>query len=137
MRSVVDLTYIAIWAIVRLLRNESLQRVNNHFYDILDIIFLRQGLVGRGTVCYHVRKNDEEFIIKDYWAIGGNKEALNEIKMMEKMKGVRGVPQLVKYWLVEVAPGKVDQTVEYCYKSMRSLQGTFHTHIHVVLKPRG
>lgn len=112
-------------------------RVNDHFYDILDIIFSRQGLVGRGTVCYHVRKNDEEFIIKDYWAIGGNKEALNEIKMMEKMKGVRGVPQLVEYWLVEVTPGKVDQTVEYRYRSVRSLQGTFRTHIRVVLKPRG
>ncbi|KAG1767509.1 hypothetical protein EDD22DRAFT_949965 [Suillus occidentalis] len=95
--------------------------VNNHFYDILDIIFLRQGLVGHSTVCYHVRKNNEEFIIKDYWAIGGNKEALNEIKMMEKMKGIHGVPQLVKYWLVEVAPGK----------------GTFCTHIRVVLKPWG
>ncbi|KAG1841110.1 hypothetical protein DFJ58DRAFT_845101 [Suillus subalutaceus] len=106
-------------------------RVNDHFYDILDIIFSRQGLVGRGTVCYHVRKNDEEFIIKDYWAIGGNKEALNEIKMMEKMKGVRGVPQLVEYWLVEVTPGKVDQTVEYRYRVHSVL--TFA----VVLKPRG
>jgi hypothetical protein len=27
MHSIVDLTYIAIWAIVRLLRNESLQRI--------------------------------------------------------------------------------------------------------------
>ncbi|KAG2074019.1 hypothetical protein BDR04DRAFT_1115877 [Suillus decipiens] len=62
--------------------------VNDHFYDILEIIFLRQGLVGCGT------------------AIGGNKEALNEIKMMEKMKGVCGVLQLVEYWLVEVTPGK-------------------------------
>ncbi|KAG2153068.1 uncharacterized protein EDB93DRAFT_1102815 [Suillus bovinus] len=97
-------------------------RVIDHFYDILDIIFSRQGLVGRSTVCYHARKDDEEFIIKDYWAIGGKKEALNEIRMMEKMEGVRGVPQLVEYWLVEVAPGKVDQTVEYHYKSVRSLQ---------------
>jgi hypothetical protein len=82
--------------------------VNNHFYNILEIIFLRQGLVGHGTVCYHARKDGEEFIIKDYWAIGGNKAALNEIKMMEKMKGVRGVPQLVKHWLIEIVPGKVD-----------------------------
>ncbi|KAG2744085.1 hypothetical protein P692DRAFT_20746369 [Suillus brevipes Sb2] len=53
------------------------------------------------------------------------------------MKGVCGVPQLVEYWLVEVTPGKVDQTVEYRYRSVRSLQGTFRTHIRVVLKPRG
>lgn len=55
---------------------------------------------------------------------------------MEKMKGVRGVPELVEYWLVELMPGKVDQTADYWYKALRSLQGTFHTHIHVVLKPR-
>ncbi|KIK35462.1 hypothetical protein CY34DRAFT_96033 [Suillus luteus UH-Slu-Lm8-n1] len=112
-------------------------QVIDHFYDILDIIFSRQGLVGCGTVCYHARKDDEEFIIKDYWAIGGKKETLNEIRMMEKMEGVHGVPQLVEYWLVEVAPGKVDQTVEYRYKSVRSLQGTFCTHIHMVMKPWG
>jgi hypothetical protein len=98
---------------------------------------ISRGLVGCGTVCYHVRNDGEEFIIKDYWAIGGNKEALNEIKMMEKMKGVHGIPQLVEHWLVEITPGKVDQTVEYQYKSMRSLQDTFHTHIHLVLKPWG
>lgn len=91
--------------------------------------------MGRGTVCYLAKKDGQDYIIKDYWAIGGNKEALNKMKMMEKMKGVCGVPELVEYWLVELMPGKVDQTADYWYKALRSLQGTFHTHIHVVLKP--
>ncbi|KAG2127095.1 hypothetical protein DEU56DRAFT_700850, partial [Suillus clintonianus] len=92
--------------------------------------------VGRGTVCYLARKDGEEFIIKDYWAMGGDEEALNEIHMMEKMSGVRGVPKLVEYWLVESEPNKVDQTQNYRFKSVRSLKGTFRTHVRVVLKPR-
>ncbi|KAG2117579.1 hypothetical protein DEU56DRAFT_717703, partial [Suillus clintonianus] len=111
-------------------------RVKDHYYDILEIIFSRQGLVGRGTVCYLARKDGEEFIIKDYWAMGGDEEALNEIHMMEKMSGVRGVPKLVEYWLVESEPNKVDQTQNYRFKSVRSLKGTFRTHVRVVLKPR-
>ncbi|KAG2130741.1 hypothetical protein DEU56DRAFT_954656 [Suillus clintonianus] len=68
-------------------------RVKDHYYDILEILFSRQGLVGRGTVCYLARKDGEEFIIKDYWAMGGDEEALNEIHMMEKMSGVLRCPQ--------------------------------------------
>ena len=84
-------------------------RVKDHHYNILEIIFSRQGLqVGRSTVCYLARKDGEEYIIKDYWAIGGNEKALNEINMMKKMEGVCGIPQLVEYWLVEVTPDKVD-----------------------------
>ncbi|KAG1796565.1 hypothetical protein EV424DRAFT_1546970 [Suillus variegatus] len=60
-------------------------QVNDHYYDILKIIFSRQGLAGHGTVCYLVKKDGQDYIIKDYWAIGGNKEALNKMKMMEKI----------------------------------------------------
>ncbi|KAG0700642.1 hypothetical protein DFH29DRAFT_1000887 [Suillus ampliporus] len=61
---------------------------------MLEIIFSSQGLVGRGTVCYLAKKDDEEFIIKDHWVLGGEKEAMNEVNMMRKMNGVRGVPKV-------------------------------------------
>ncbi|KAG1881761.1 hypothetical protein C8R48DRAFT_14599 [Suillus tomentosus] len=111
-------------------------RVDKNTYDILEIIFSTQGLVGRGSVCYLARKDDEEYIIKDHWVLGGKKAVLNEINMMKKMEGVRGVPQLVEYWLVEVAPGEVDDTQAYRYKFPRSIQDTFRTHVRLVLKPR-
>ncbi|KAG2336847.1 hypothetical protein BDR05DRAFT_1005493 [Suillus weaverae] len=71
--------------------------VNNHYYDMLEIIFSSQGLVGHGTICYLSRKDDEEFIIKDHWVLGGEKEAMNEINMMKKMSGVHGVPTLIEH----------------------------------------
>ncbi|KAG2126070.1 hypothetical protein DEU56DRAFT_916219 [Suillus clintonianus] len=93
-------------------------------------------LVGRGTTCYLARKDDEEYIIKDHWVLGSESEVLNEICMMKKMDGLRGVPHLVEYWLVEMEPGEVDETVKYRQKITRSLQGTSHTHVRMVLKPR-
>ncbi|KAG1905173.1 uncharacterized protein F5891DRAFT_1183111 [Suillus fuscotomentosus] len=110
-------------------------RVNENTYNILDLIFSTQGLVGRGTVCYLARKDEEEYIVKDHWVLGSKSEVLNEICMMEKMDGICGVPRLVEYWLVEMEPGKVDKTVKYCQKVLRSIKGTSHTHVHLVLKP--
>ncbi|KAG2109554.1 uncharacterized protein F5147DRAFT_772862 [Suillus discolor] len=40
--------------------------VNDHYYDILEIIFSRQGLVGHGTVCYLAKMDGQDYIIKDY-----------------------------------------------------------------------
>ncbi|KAG1893323.1 uncharacterized protein F5891DRAFT_1196554 [Suillus fuscotomentosus] len=111
-------------------------RVDKNTYDILEIIFSTQGLVGRGSVCYLARKDDKEYIIKDHWVLGGKKAVLNEINMMKKMEGVCGVPQLAEYWLVEVAPSEVDDTQAYCYKFPHSIQDTFPTHVRLVLKPR-
>ncbi|KAG1892949.1 uncharacterized protein F5891DRAFT_1197061 [Suillus fuscotomentosus] len=59
--------------------------VNDHAYDILELIFLSQGLVGRGTVCYLARRNGKEYIIKDHWVLGGKDVALNEVKMLGEM----------------------------------------------------
>ncbi|KAG2125088.1 hypothetical protein DEU56DRAFT_916696 [Suillus clintonianus] len=101
-------------------------RVKNHTYDILEVIFSSQGLVGRGTVCYLARRDDEEYIIKDYWVLGGKDDALNEVEMLREMQGVRGVPKLVEYWLVKIAPNEV----------WGSIKGTSRTHVRLVLKPR-
>ncbi|KAG2094411.1 uncharacterized protein F5147DRAFT_584999 [Suillus discolor] len=109
--------------------------VNDHTYDILEVIFSSQGLVGRGTVCYLARRGDEEYIIKDHWVLGSKVDTLNEVKMLQAMKDVRGVPQLIDHWLVEIKPGKVDQMGLYCYKLLNSLQGAVCTHVRLVLKP--
>ncbi|KAG2109535.1 hypothetical protein DEU56DRAFT_691013, partial [Suillus clintonianus] len=73
--------------------------------------------------------------IKDHWVLGGEKEAMNEVNMMRKMNGVRGVPKLVEHWIVE-SRNKIDQTANYRYKVLRSLKNTFRTHVRLVLKPR-
>ncbi|KAG1848103.1 hypothetical protein F4604DRAFT_1687831 [Suillus subluteus] len=109
--------------------------VDKNTYNILEIIFSTQGLVGCGSVCYLARKDNEEYIIKDHWVLGGKKAVLNEINMMKKMEGIHGVPQLIEYWLIEVALGKVKDMRVYHYKFPYSIQYTFRTHIHLVLKP--
>ncbi|KAG1859221.1 hypothetical protein F4604DRAFT_1930759 [Suillus subluteus] len=109
--------------------------VNDHAYDILEVIFSSQGLVGHGTICYLARRDDEEYIIKDHWVLGGKDVALNEVEMLREMQGVHGVPELVEYWLIEIAPNEVDETMNYQYKVLGSIKGTSRMHIHLVLKP--
>ncbi|KAG2089230.1 uncharacterized protein F5147DRAFT_780694 [Suillus discolor] len=110
--------------------------VNNHVYDILELIFSSQGLVGQGTVCYLARRDEEEYIIKDHWVLGRKDAVLNKVNMLQEMKGVHGVPELVEYWLVEITPREVDETVKYRYKIFKSIKGTSRTHLRLVLKPR-
>ncbi|KAG1851432.1 hypothetical protein DFJ58DRAFT_728873 [Suillus subalutaceus] len=110
--------------------------VNDHTYDILELIFSSQGLVGHGMVCYLARRHNEEYIIKDCWVLGDKDIALNEVAMLQAMQGVRGVPQLIEYWLVETKPQEVDETMSYRGKIWKSIQGTSRTHVRLVLKPR-
>ncbi|KAG1845211.1 hypothetical protein F4604DRAFT_1978525 [Suillus subluteus] len=76
--------------------------VGQTFYTIKRILFAAWGLVGHGTVCYLVTFDDEDYIIKDHWVLGSDDQVvLNEIKMLELMDGVPGVPKLVDHWVVE------------------------------------
>ncbi|KAG2747818.1 hypothetical protein P692DRAFT_20875149 [Suillus brevipes Sb2] len=74
-------------------------RVKDKVYTILKILFTTKGLVGRGTVCYLVSMDGEEYIIKDHWVQGGEEKVLNEINMLKAMSGVPCVPELVDDWL--------------------------------------
>ncbi|KAG1841580.1 hypothetical protein F4604DRAFT_1540878, partial [Suillus subluteus] len=94
--------------------------------------------VGRGTVCYLTRKDDQEYIIKDHWVAGdGNDDIFNEVTMLKKMQGVRGVPELVEFGKVKLSTGEVDNTRMYRYQELPSLAGTWRTHFRLVMKPRG
>ncbi|KAG1720477.1 hypothetical protein EDB19DRAFT_1917944 [Suillus lakei] len=64
------------------------------------------GLVGCSTVCYLARRDDEEYIIKDHWVLGGKDAVLNKVRMLWEMQGVHGAPELVEYWLVEIVPNE-------------------------------
>ncbi|KAG1800624.1 hypothetical protein EV424DRAFT_1352081 [Suillus variegatus] len=113
-------------------------RVGQTIYTIKRILFVSQGLVDRGTVCYLVTLDDEDYIIKDHWVVGkDDRVVLNEIKMLELMDGVPGIPKLVDYWIVERSDGTPDVTKKYRKKECRSTQGTSHTHVRLVLKPCG
>ncbi|KAG1897425.1 uncharacterized protein F5891DRAFT_1191870 [Suillus fuscotomentosus] len=96
-------------------------RVNNKIYTILKILFTTKGLVGRGTVCYLVSLDEEEYIIKDHWVQGGEEKVLNEINMLKAMSGIPGVPELVDYWKVKRSDDVIDQTRHYCHAENPSI----------------
>ncbi|KAG1887558.1 uncharacterized protein F5891DRAFT_966720 [Suillus fuscotomentosus] len=110
--------------------------VNDHEYLLLKVLFSCQGLVGRGTVCYLARRNGEEYIVKDHWVKGNKDAVLNEVKMLEEMEGVSGVPELVEYWLVEVEKGQPDETQNYRQIIHSSTMNMSRTHVRLVLKPQ-
>ncbi|KAG1865731.1 hypothetical protein C8R48DRAFT_772729 [Suillus tomentosus] len=103
--------------------------VGQKVYTIRRIIFASRGLVGRGTVCYLATLDDEDYIIKDHWVVGKDDNVvLNEIKMLELMDGLPGVPKLVDHWVVEQSDGDPDVTRKYRQKERRSTRGTSRTH---------
>ncbi|KAG2361789.1 hypothetical protein BDR07DRAFT_1485481 [Suillus spraguei] len=62
-------------------------------------------------------------------------DILNKVTMLNNMKGVCGIPKLIEHWLVKITPGEVDKMEKYHYTTMESIEGTFHTHVQLVLKP--
>ncbi|KAG0706865.1 hypothetical protein DFH29DRAFT_995452 [Suillus ampliporus] len=96
----------------------------------------RQGLMGRGTVCYLVEWGGEEFIIKDHWMQGqDDRDILNEVEVLKLMQGVPGVPHLKDYWIVEREKGVPDITRDFRFKHIQSTSHAFHAHVHLVFKP--
>ncbi|KAG1888893.1 uncharacterized protein F5891DRAFT_987737 [Suillus fuscotomentosus] len=85
--------------------------VRNTIYTITRILFASRGLVSCGTVCYLVSLDDKEFIIKDHWVQGKEDQVmLNEIKMLKRISGVPGVPELVDWWVIERSNGESNVT---------------------------
>ncbi|KAG1836201.1 hypothetical protein DFJ58DRAFT_735127 [Suillus subalutaceus] len=62
------------------------------------------------------QRDGEEFIIKDHWVKGDETIVLNEVEMLKALKDIPGVPQYIEHCLVEVEPGKVDNTQVYRQK---------------------
>ncbi|KAG1859744.1 hypothetical protein F4604DRAFT_1684499 [Suillus subluteus] len=111
-------------------------RVGDTMYIIKRILFVTQGLVGRGTTCYLVSLDEEDYIVKDHWVLGKQDAViLNEIKMLDSMCGVPGVPDLVDHWLVTTSDGEVDNTQNYRKKERKSTRGTNRAHVRLVFKP--
>ena len=91
-------------------------QVGEIIYDIMDILFSSTGFLGRGTVCYLVRRDREFYVIKDHWVQNELKRyqnPLQEVNMMKLVQGIDGVPVLVDFWMVEVLPGVPDVTQRY------------------------
>ncbi|KAG1747487.1 hypothetical protein EDD22DRAFT_851084 [Suillus occidentalis] len=77
--------------------------INNHMYNILEVIFSSQGLVGCGTIYYLMWRGDEEYIIKDHWILESKVDALNEVKMLQmKAELLATIWDIIKIQQIEV-----------------------------------
>ena len=85
-------------------------RVKGDIYEILGILFSSTGFIGRGTICYLVRRNGKIYVIKDHWVAG---DPLHEVNMLIRVQGIKGVPRLIDYWQVEVMDDVVEKTERY------------------------
>ena len=108
-------------------------RVHDVTYQILEILFSSGGFLGRGTVIYLVEREGKQYIIKDHWVENPHHEAT----MMTRVEGIRGIPQLVDSWVVEIRPGVVDITSRYCSEECQLSMKVIRTHVHKVTSPHG
>ena len=56
---------------------------------------------------------------------------------MTRVEGIRGIPQLVDSWVVEIRPGVVDITSRYRSEECQLSMKVIRTHVRKVTSPRG
>jgi hypothetical protein len=110
---------------------------NNIQYEVKDAMFVSEGILGRGTVCWHVHKEKgDEYVIKSVWQ--DEKRKPHEAIFLEKLKecGVtEGVPELVDSGEV-IVDGQVDSTSRQRPKACSSSNQN-RVHRMVVQRPVG
>jgi len=108
-------------------------QVRDNIYKILEVLFSSGRFLGRGTVIYRVECEGKQYIIKDHWVENPQQEAA----MMTLVEGIRGVPELVNSWMVEIHPGIVDVTSRYHLEECQASMKVIQTHVHTVMSPCG
>ncbi|KIM70939.1 hypothetical protein SCLCIDRAFT_87678, partial [Scleroderma citrinum Foug A] len=69
-------------------------------YKIICWIFYNFVLHGWGTICWHVCYDQKDYVIKDSWT---HESCLNhEVDILAKIRGSKGVPQLIAAWTVQI-----------------------------------
>ncbi|TFY76453.1 hypothetical protein EWM64_g7557 [Hericium alpestre] len=64
-------------------------QVQGETYEILDVVHIASVIRGRGTVCYRVTRDGQNFIIKDYWADTARQS--NEAELLKEAIDISGL----------------------------------------------
>lgn len=105
--------------------------VRSDVYIIICKIFYGFLIRGRATSCWHVKRKNKHYVIKDSWTHEGRQSREEEILI--KIKNVEGVTQLVDAWTVEVN-GLQDRTSTR-RSSLPSLDNEVRIHRRLVMQP--
>jgi hypothetical protein len=88
--------------------------VNNHWYNVVYLIYSLQSMIGRGTTVWLVKRNGEYYILKDSWIQDSRVES--EISFLKKLKDdpklKNHVPDLIEGEDIRI-DGAVDSTGRY------------------------
>ncbi|KAH7918085.1 hypothetical protein BV22DRAFT_994777, partial [Leucogyrophana mollusca] len=106
-------------------------------YNIVSKIWSSDAFIGRGTVVYHVKSTDgKAYVLKDCWV--NKKDVEHESMILEKAKGIPGVPKLVDAWNVTFN-GEVDCTSRIRHGLGKVLPKSFITRVHrrLLMTPLG
>ena len=102
--------------------------------DIVKCIFYNFLIHGRGTSGWHVRIKKKDYVIKDSWV---HVSCVNrETDILEKIKGLRGVPHLITAWTVEIG-GASDQTDTRRPVPLDTLSSDVRVHRRILMQPVG
>jgi len=111
-------------------------QVNKTVYELIDILFSSTGFLGRGTTCYLACYKGVCYVVKDHWVEHSDERPiLHEVRMMQLLEDIDGVPKLHDYCIVEVAPGVVDKTERYREESYHRTMKSCRTHVWLAMKP--
>jgi Fungal protein kinase len=74
--------------------------VNNTRYKILETEFIGDMIRGRGTVCYRVSWEGQEYAIKDVWA--DMSRTHTEVEFLKAAGNIKGVPTYIDHMTVRI-----------------------------------
>ena len=107
-------------------------QVGSWICEIISLIFFNYLICGRGTSCWHVLYDGQDYVVKDSWA---HESRVNcETDILNRIRGLEGVPQLVTAWIVEIE-GSVDRTDTR--RTSLPLDVGVHIHCRLLLQPVG
>ena len=96
--------------------------INNNTYDIKQVLHTENVLHGRATVCLRVTRDGRTYVVKSSWVDMSYR--LNEHDILQKVKGISNVTQMVEYECVKLDTGIADSTVVDIEQFMMSNQLT-------------
>ncbi|KAF8547508.1 hypothetical protein OG21DRAFT_1490167 [Imleria badia] len=109
-------------------------RVNNHIYNVLEVLSSSPGFLGRGTIVYLVHHEGHTYIIKDHWI----EQPENKVAMMGLVSRIQGVPKVVEHWQVEISEGIINRTSHYRdERECKKMKGGDRIHVCIVISPCG
>ena len=120
---------------------ETVVHCNKHQYTVIDTLFAHHIIRGRATICWHARRDGQDYVIKDSWPNIKRTQSESEFLHEAAKLGISGVPVLIDH---EDVNGIADGTdTQWAFSSnnnkLKKMREEIDSHVHrrLVLQPPG